>query len=47
MDRKDATPPPHQPARPRRAEWRTPVFEEIGVSAEVTAYAATWTFDLD
>lgn len=23
-------------------EWMTPDFEEIGTSAEVTAYAGTW-----
>jgi coenzyme PQQ precursor peptide PqqA len=23
-------------------EWKTPEFEEIGTSAEVTAYAGTW-----
>lgn len=25
-----------------RHEWETPVIEEIGVSAEVTAYMYTW-----
>ncbi|MBX6342214.1 MAG: pyrroloquinoline quinone precursor peptide PqqA [Thermomicrobiaceae bacterium] len=24
------------------AEWETPDFEEIGTSAEVTAYAGRW-----
>lgn len=23
-------------------KWKTPEFEEIGTSAEVTAYAGTW-----
>jgi coenzyme PQQ precursor peptide PqqA len=28
---------PHHPA-----QWETPVFEEIGVAPEVTAYVARW-----
>lgn len=26
-------------------EWETPAFEEIGVSAEATAYMGIWEFD--
>jgi PqqA family len=29
------------PRRKRRV-WKPPVFEEIGVSAEATAYMGTW-----
>jgi coenzyme PQQ precursor peptide PqqA len=31
--------------RPGRHEWETPAFEEIGVSAEATAYMGIWEFD--
>jgi coenzyme PQQ precursor peptide PqqA len=47
MDRKRFVPRPDGHARPHRHEWETPVFEEIGVSAEVTAYMGVWEFDSD
>ncbi|MGH3098610.1 MAG: pyrroloquinoline quinone precursor peptide PqqA [Streptosporangiales bacterium] len=34
-------------SRSRRNEWETPAFEEIGVSAEASAYMGVWEFDLD
>lgn len=30
-----------------RDEWETPAFEEIRVSAEVTAYMGVWELDRD
>jgi coenzyme PQQ precursor peptide PqqA len=33
--------------RPLKDEWETPAFEEIGVSAEVSAYVYTWDRDPD
>lgn len=29
-------------ARPHRHEWETPSLEEVGVSAEATAYVGIW-----
>jgi hypothetical protein len=31
--------------RPHRDEWETPALEEIGVSAEASAYMYTWDWD--
>lgn len=34
-------------ARSHRNEWEAPSFEELGVSAEASAYMGVWEFDLD
>jgi coenzyme PQQ precursor peptide PqqA len=47
MDRKSFVPRPDRHAPPHRCAWETPVFEEIGVSAEVTAYMGVWEWDSD
>ncbi|MGH3501465.1 MAG: pyrroloquinoline quinone precursor peptide PqqA [Nocardioidaceae bacterium] len=36
MDREGFAPRPH------RHEWETPSFEEVGVSAEASAYMGIW-----
>jgi coenzyme PQQ precursor peptide PqqA len=41
VDRASFAPRPHQD------EWETPAFEEIGVSAEASAYVYTWDRDWD
>lgn len=38
MDRDCSAPRSH------RHEWETPAFEEIGVSAEASAYMGVWDF---
>jgi coenzyme PQQ precursor peptide PqqA len=47
MDRTRLVPRPDRQAPPHRIAWETPVFEEIGVSAEVTAYMGVWEWDSD
>jgi len=45
IDRAHVIPRPDRHAPPRRCAWETPAFEEVGVSAEVTAYVGVWELD--
>jgi coenzyme PQQ precursor peptide PqqA len=45
MDQQHSATRPHREPRLCRLEWETPVLEEIGVSAEVTAYMGAWKLD--
>ena len=47
IDRTRVIPRPDRHAPPRRCAWETPAFEEVGVSAEVTAYVGVWELDPD